>query len=172
MGQAGKYVAAFEAAAYKLEKDQVSPIVKSEFGYHLIQMLERRGNSIHVRHILLRPEITDEDMALAKAHLDTVRMLVQTDSISFSQAVKTYSEESAQSYNNDGRMVNQITGNTFFEIGDLDPDVYFALDTLDLGEVSAPLNMRFLRVIHISVSFNYSRKRLHTKQTSDRIIQK
>ncbi|MCB0654085.1 MAG: peptidylprolyl isomerase [Saprospiraceae bacterium] len=134
----GKYVAAFEAAAYKLEKDQVSPIVKSEFGYHLIQMLERRGNSIHVRHILLRPEITDEDMALAKAHLDTVRMLVQTDSISFSQAVKTYSEESAQSYNNDGRMVNQITGNTFFEIGDLDPDVYFALDTLDLGEVSAP----------------------------------
>jgi peptidyl-prolyl cis-trans isomerase SurA len=134
----GKYVPAFEAAAYKLEKDAISPVIKSEFGYHIIQMLERRGNSVHVRHILVRPEITDADLDLAVARLDSVRMLIQTDSISFSAAVKQYSDESAQSYNNDGRMVNPATGNTFFEIGDLDPDIYFALDTLDVLEVSAP----------------------------------
>jgi peptidyl-prolyl cis-trans isomerase SurA len=134
----GNYVPAFEAAAYKLDKDEVSPIVKSEFGYHLIQMLERRGNTIHVRHILIRPEITDNDLDLAQAHLDSIRHLVQSDSITFSQAVKLFSDESVQSYNNDGRMVNPLTGNTFFEIGDLDPDVYFALDTLQLKGISAP----------------------------------
>ncbi len=134
----GKYVPAFEAAAFKLEKDAISPVIKSEFGYHIIQMMERRGNSVHVRHILIRPEITDEDLDLAVAHLDSVRMLIQSDSISFSEAVKLFSDETAQSFNNDGRMVNPATGNTFFEIGDLDPDVYFALDTLDVLEVSAP----------------------------------
>lgn len=134
----GKYVPAFEAAAYKLDKNEVSPVVKSEFGYHIIQLLERRGNSINVRHILIRPEITDDDLDLAQAHLDSVRMLIQVDSVSFSEAVKLFSDENTQSYNNDGRMVNPATGNTFFEIGDLDPDIYFALDTLQELEVSAP----------------------------------
>jgi peptidyl-prolyl cis-trans isomerase SurA len=134
----GKYVPAFEAAAYKLEKNEISPVIKSEFGYHIIQMLERRGNSVNVRHILVRPEITDTDLEMAVAHLDSVRILIQSDSITFSEAVKLYSDETAQSYNNDGRMVNPATGNTFFEIGDLDPDIYFALDTLDVLEVSAP----------------------------------
>lgn len=137
-GKRGKYVPAFEAAAYKLKKGEVSPIVKSEFGYHIIQMIERRGNSIHVRHILIRPEITDNDLEIAQAHLDSVRMLIESDSISFSKAVKMFSDENVQSYNNDGRMVNPLTGNTFFEIGDLDPDVYFASDTLKIEELSAP----------------------------------
>lgn len=134
----GKYVPEFEAAAYKLGKNEISPLVKSDFGYHIIQMLERRGNSIHVRHILVRPEITDADLDKASAHLDSVRMLIHTDSVSFSAAVKLFSDENVQSFNNDGRMVNPATGNTFYEIGDLDPDIYFALDTLDVLEVSAP----------------------------------
>ena len=105
-------------------------------------MIERRGNTIHARHILKRPEITDEDIQLAKAHIDSVRQLVQSDSLSFSFAVKRYSSDKTQSFNNDGRMVNPATGNTFFEIGDLDPDVYFALDTLELNEVSAPFEFQ------------------------------
>ncbi len=134
----GKFVPEFEAAAYKLDKDEMSPVVETQFGFHVIQMLERRGNSINTRHILIRPEITDNDLELARAHLDSVRMLIESDSITFSQAVKIYSDEDAQSYNNDGRIVNPNTGNTFFEIGDLDADVYFAVDTLQLNEVSAP----------------------------------
>ncbi len=134
----GKFVPEFEAAAYKLDKDEISPVVETEFGFHLIQMLERRGNSIHTRHILVRPEITDNDLELARMHLDSVRMLIESDSITFSQAVKIYSDKDAQSYNNDGRIVNPNTGNTFFEIGDLDADVYFAVDTLQINEVSAP----------------------------------
>jgi len=134
----GKFVPEFEAAAYKLEKDEVSPVIESVFGFHIIQMLERRGNSIHVRHILIRPEITDADIELARTHLDSVRQLILADSVSFSVAVKRFSDKNTQSYNNDGRTVNPATGNTFFEVGDLDPDIYFAIDTMKVGGISAP----------------------------------
>lgn len=134
----GKFVAEFEAAAYKLEENEISPVIESQFGFHIIQLLERRGNSIHVRHILIKPEITDADIELAHVHLDSVRNLILSDSISFSQAVKDFSNEDEQSYNNDGRMVNPLTGNTFFEIGDLDPDIYFTIDTMEVGQISAP----------------------------------
>lgn len=134
----GTFVPEFEAAAYNLNNGDMSDLVESEFGFHLIQLLDRRGNSIHCRHILIKPEITDDDMDLAARHLDTIRMLVQTDSLSFSRAVKKHSDEDTQSYNNDGRMVNPATGNTFFEIGDLDPDIYFTIDTMEIGSLSAP----------------------------------
>jgi peptidyl-prolyl cis-trans isomerase SurA len=134
----GKFVAEFEAAAYKLEENEISPVVESQFGFHLIQLLGRRGNSIHVRHILIKPEITDTDIERARVHLDSVRNLIVSDSITFSQAVKEFSDEDVQSYNNDGRMVNPLTGNTFFEIGDLEPDIYFTIDTMKVGQLSAP----------------------------------
>lgn len=134
----GQFVPEFEAVAYNMEQGEISEIVETEFGFHVIQTLERRGNSIHVRHILVKPQITDADLELAKAHLDSVRMLIETDSITFSRAVKEYSDENTQSYNNDGRMVNPTTGNTFFETGDLDPDIYFTIDTMDVGKISQP----------------------------------
>lgn len=134
----GKFVPAFEAAAYSLEIDELSEIVESQFGFHLIQLLGRRGNTINTRHILVRPAITDADLELTRSKLDTVRQLLQTDSISFSLAVKRYSNEDTQSFNNDGRMVNPISGNTFFEVGDLDPDIYFTVDTMDIDQLSAP----------------------------------
>ncbi|MBV6655167.1 MAG: peptidylprolyl isomerase, partial [Mameliella sp.] len=127
---------------FRLEKDEVSPVIESMFGFHIIQMLERRGNSIRVRHILIKPEVTDADLELAKAHLDSVRQLITEDSMSFSFAVKRFGNDEQQSYNNDGRMVNPATGNTFFEIGDLDPDIYFTVDTMDVTNVSAPFMFR------------------------------
>lgn len=136
--QRGKFVQEFEAAAYKLEQDEISPVIETEFGLHIIQLLERRGNSIHVRHILIRPEITDSDLELARHHLDSIRQLILDDSISFSLAVKLHSDDKIQSYTNDGRMVNPATGNTFFETGDLDPDIYFTIDTMDINGISAP----------------------------------
>lgn len=151
----GKYVPDFEAAAYKLEKNEISPVIESQFGFHIIQMLDRRGNSIHVRHILVKPEITDADLEKAKMHLDSIRNLIELDSMSFSLAVKLFSDEEEQSYNNDGRMVNPASGNTFFEIGDLDPDVYFAIDTLKLKQVSQPVAFRdpigepFFRLVQV-----------------------
>ncbi len=134
----GKFVQEFEAAAYNLDKDEISEVTETEFGYHIIQLQERRGNTIRVRHILIKPEITDADLEAAEMHLDSIRNLVSTDSMTFSVAVKLFSDDNEQSYNNDGRMVNPASGNTFFEIGDLDPDIYFTIDTMEVGQVSAP----------------------------------
>ena len=142
MQKRGTFVPAFEAAAYNLKKDEISDLVESQFGFHLIQLIERRGNSIHCRHILIKPDITEADLDLAKAKLDTVRNLIATDSMSFSLAVKKYSNDKIQSYNNDGRMVNPTSGNTFFEIGDLEPDVYFTIDTMDIATLSSPIEYR------------------------------
>lgn len=136
--QRGQFVPEFEAVAYNLEKNELSGIVESEFGFHLIELLERRGNSIHTRHILIKPEITDADMELAYNHLDSIRHLVVMDSIPFSYAVKRYSSDKQQSYSNGGNIVNPKTGNTFFESADLDPDIFFTIDTMEVNDVSAP----------------------------------
>jgi len=138
----GSYVPAFEAAAYNLKKDEMSELVESVFGFHLIQMLERRGNNIRLRHILIKPEITKDDLKLAEEELVKVRGLIVSDSITFSGAVKRFSDEDSQSFTNDGNLVNNATGNTFFEIGDLDPEIYFTIDTMEVGDVSSPFAFR------------------------------
>lgn len=134
----GKFVPEFEAEAYKLDPNEVSEVFASEFGFHIVELLERRGNTIHTRHILIKPEITDEDLSLTKAKLDTVRYLLETDSITFSYAVKKYGNKDVQSFNNDGRLTNPQSGNTFFSISELDPDVYFTIDTMTVMEYSNP----------------------------------
>lgn len=134
----GKFVPEFEAEAYKLDEGEISQVVESEFGFHLIQLLGRRGNSIHTRHVLVKAEITEADLESARAKLDTVRMELMKDSLSFSKAVKKYGFDQVQSYNNDGKMINPSTGNTFFEIGDLEPAVYFTIDTMKTNGYSKP----------------------------------
>ena len=151
----GNFVPEFEAAAYKLDVMEVSPVIESQFGFHLIQMLGRRGNSINTRHILIKPVITQADIDSTKIKLEEIRTLIESDSISFSEGVKRFSDEDQQSTNNDGRMINPITGNTFFEIGDLDPDIYFTIDTLQVGDISGPLEFKdprgepLLRIIQL-----------------------
>ena len=134
----GKFVPEFEAAAYKLDVDEISPVIRSDFGYHLIQLLGRRGASINTRHILIKPAITDADLDLTSDKLDSVRSLILTDTITFSMAVKKFGYEETQSFTNDGRMVNPTTGNTFFEIADLEPDIFFTIDTMAVGGFSQP----------------------------------
>jgi peptidyl-prolyl cis-trans isomerase SurA len=138
----GTFVPEFEAAAYNLTEGEVSEIVESPFGFHLIELIERRGNLVHTRHILVKPKINQEDLDLAEAKLDSVRSIVLADSLSFEQIVKEYSDEDAQSYNNGGRMINPASGNTFFETAELDADIFFAIDTLEVGEISAPIQFK------------------------------
>jgi peptidyl-prolyl cis-trans isomerase SurA len=135
----GKFVPEFEAAAFKLEKAEISPVFESDFGFHIIQMLERRGNSIHTRHILIKPKINEEDIALAKIRLDSIAGLLNRDSIDFSKSVKLYSDKNSQSFNNDGRMVNPSSNNTFFEMSELDPEIFFVIDTMKVGRISGAI---------------------------------
>jgi peptidyl-prolyl cis-trans isomerase SurA len=138
----GSFVPEFEAAAFQLEVNEVSDIVETEYGYHIIQLLERRGNSIHSRHILVRPRITDADLAITRNKLDSVRSLVLLDSISFPDAVRMFGDKKVQSFSNNGRMINPKTANTFFETADVDSEIFFSIDTLDIWDITPPIEYR------------------------------
>jgi len=138
----GTFVPEFEAMVYKLEKNQISPVVQTEFGFHIIELLERRGNLIHCRHILVKAEVTETDLQAAEKLMDSVRTFVMAKNMTFSQAVKLYSDKNTQSFNNDGIVTNQQSGNSFFEVADLDTDVFFSIDGLAPGDVGKPVAFR------------------------------
>ena len=135
----GQFVPEFEAAAYKLDLNEISPIIESQFGFHIIQLMERRGNRIRLRHILVKPEIVESDNIRVTNMLDSIKQLIEIDSLSFDAGVLTYSKEDVQSYNNGGRILNPQTGDTYFPVADLDPDIYFSIDTMEVGDLSPPL---------------------------------
>lgn len=137
----GTFVPEFEAVVYNSDIDEVSEIFESEFGFHILQLQERRGNNVLVRHILIRPEVTKEDIDLAFNKIKSIKNQIVSDSISFEAAVKLYSSDKVQSYTNSGRMINPYTGNTFFQIDQLEPDEYFATDTLEINEITDPFPM-------------------------------
>jgi peptidyl-prolyl cis-trans isomerase SurA len=153
----GKFVPEFEAQAFKLDEKAMSQVFESEYGYHILQLLERRGNSVHCRHILIKPVITDEDLEKARFTLDSVRLLIAKDSMAFSYAVKQFGDKNTQSYHSDGRMTNQASGNNTFETRDLDPDTYFAIDTMKVNTITAPLTVtspfgeKYFRIIKLNL---------------------
>lgn len=132
----GTFVPEFEATAYDLEVGMISDIVETEFGFHIIQLLERRGNTVHTRHILIKPQITSADQELAQAKLEEIKKEIELDSITFESAVKKYGSDDVPSYSNSGRMKNPATQNTFFETNQLDPDIYLEIIDMEINDVS------------------------------------
>lgn len=137
----GTLVPEFEEAAYQLKRGEVSDVVKSEFGYHIIKLKERLGNTIHCSHILIRPSITTEDREEAYEYLDSIRTMIVDDSITFEKGIAEYSEEEF-SKTRAGRIMNPMTGSAFFELGDIEPEIYFAIDGLEKGDVSKVIEYR------------------------------
>lgn len=132
----GTYVTEFEGAAFGLQKMEISEPVETQYGFHIIQMLERRGNNINLRHILIKPNITVPDLKKAQTDLDSIKNLIVEEELTFEQAVYLHSSESSQGKNYSGRIRNQVTGTTFFETKDLPTDIYFEIDNLEVGEMT------------------------------------
>jgi peptidyl-prolyl cis-trans isomerase SurA len=129
---------AFAAAAFKLKGKEISRIVESQFGLHIIQLIERKGEKINVRHILIKPQLRGEDIARAKHLADSVSNLIRTqDTLTFEKAAYRFSED-PDSRNNGGLVPNPLTGSSTFELDELDPGLYYAIDKLKEGEISAP----------------------------------
>jgi peptidyl-prolyl cis-trans isomerase SurA len=135
----GELYKEFEAVAFKLDEGEVSDIVETKAGFHIIQLIERKGDYVNVRHILLKTKVSPVDLAEAKAFLDTVAQLIKSDSITFDEAVLKYSD--ADNKNSGGLLINPMTGGTGFEVSDLEPQVSFVIDKMKVGEISMPVLM-------------------------------
>lgn len=151
----GTYVQEFEAAAYVLEKGEISEPVETQFGFHILQLIERRGNKIHLRHILVKPDITSADNDLAKAHLDSIKVKISNEEMTFIEAVKKYSEEDVPSYHQNGMLQNPKTGKYAFETAELPSEIYFAIEDMDVTDISEileyplPTGETYFRIVQV-----------------------
>lgn len=130
----------FVAAAFRLKNGEISPVFKSQFGYHIVQMVSREGNIAKVRHILLIPPTTQVDIARATGKLDTIRTNILAGKYTFGEAASLYSDDDniQTGTKNTGGMFIMPDGSTFMSMDDLDPGIVLMLDTLKIGHVSVP----------------------------------
>ena len=133
----------YAKAAFALQEGAVSKIVESAFGYHLIQMVERKGDMIRTRHILMKPKVSPEQISAALSKLDSIAELIKNDSLKFEGAARKYSEDKETRVNG-GQVVNPVSGNALFEIQDLPQMDYGVLKNLQINEVSKPFMTRDL----------------------------
>ena len=140
LGMASKSIfwPAFSDAAMALRPGVISQIVETPDGYHIIEVIEKKGDMFNARHILLKPQYTTEDREKAFSRLDSLRTKIVDDEMSFTLAARFFSEDPA-TRTNGGQMADPATGSSYFEIDQLKPADYAAIKDLKEGEISEPV---------------------------------
>jgi len=133
----GELYPEFEAAAFTLRPGELSEIVETQAGLHIIQMIERRGEQFNVRHLLLRPEVSPIELNAARQQLDSLRNVIEQGQMTFEEAALQFSDDPGRI--NQGLMVNPVTGTNRFRPEDIDPNLFFVVDRMAVGSVSAPV---------------------------------
>ncbi|MET1057006.1 MAG: peptidylprolyl isomerase [Pedobacter sp.] len=131
----------FTAWAFKLKPGELSPVFETDFGFHILQVVERRGEQVHARHILIRPQSTPASLERTKLHADSIYTNILDKKLSFSTAASLYSADKESKYN--GGMIlfadNVTARTTFIPADKLDPKIYQVIDTMKVGEISKPV---------------------------------
>lgn len=127
----------YAAAAFNLKDDKISNVVRSAFGYHIIQLVDKKGDKINTRHILMKPKVSVEAKEQAQARLDSLANMIRNKEISFEEAASLFSFDK-NSRNNAGMVINPNTMSSKFAVEDLDPDVSKIITKMNVNEVSAP----------------------------------
>ncbi len=137
----GQLVPEFADVAFNLnDSRRVSRIVETEYGYHIIQLIEKRGDRINCRHILLKPRLSQSDKTESINKLDSIANLIRTGKVTFEQAVAFFSQDKNTAMNA-GVMMNQETGTTKFEYQSLPPEIARQIHGMNVGEISRPFLM-------------------------------
>lgn len=137
----GQLVPEFAEVAFNLtDPKKVSRIVETEYGFHIIQLIEKKGERINCRHILLKPRISADDKVKAITALDSIADLVRTEKLNFEQAVFMFSEDK-NSVMNGGLMTNENTNGSKFEYQELPPEIARQIYSMKIGEISNPFTM-------------------------------
>lgn len=131
----GTFVPEFEAAAFKLQAGEISEIVKTQFGYHLIKLNKRIGEQIDCSHILIRSQASNKDLMDAKAKIDSIKTELNNKTITFFDAVRLFSDDES-SKNNGGRILNYETGGTIMEPQSMDPYLFKMIEKLEVDKIS------------------------------------
>ena len=137
----GELDPAFANVAFNLTSpDRVSKIVESEFGFHIIQLVEKRGDRIRVRHILLKPHIPEEGIAQTNQRLDSIAAAIRKGDFTFEEAASVLSEDK-DTRNNHGLMPNPNTNTSKFEMQELPAEIAKVVDKMEVGEISNAFTM-------------------------------
>jgi len=137
----GELLPEFATVAFNLQDPKkVSKIVETEYGYHIIQLIEKRGDRINCRHILLKPKVSDKDLNTATLRLDSIANDIRKAKFTFDQAASVISNDK-DTRNNNGLMANARTGTSKFEMDQLPQEVAKTIDKLNVGEISKAFTM-------------------------------
>ena len=131
----------FTAWAFKLKAGEMSPVFETDFGYHIVQVIERRGEQAHVRHILIKPVTTPASLERVKLKADSIYKDIQDKKLPFFSAASLYSDNKETQYNG-GMMLyadNVTARTTFIPVEKLDPAVFVVIDTMKVGSISKPV---------------------------------
>jgi peptidyl-prolyl cis-trans isomerase SurA len=137
----GELVPEYEATALKLKPNEISNVIESAFGFHLIQMIERKGDEFNTRHILIKPTASQFDAGAAITELDSIRTLILNNKMKFDKAAKDFSDDKITKQIG-GYIMDNETGSTKISMDKLDPTVFFVIDTMEVGSISTPLPYR------------------------------
>lgn len=137
----GQLDPAYASVAYNLKPGKVSNVVKSAFGYHIIQFVDKKGEKVNTRHILMKPKISVEAKEEAYNRLDSLAKLIRKDEITFEQAAMMFSYDK-NTRNNGGVAINPNTMSSKFSIEELDPDVSKILTKMNVNEISKPFETK------------------------------
>ncbi|MFO7789104.1 MAG: peptidylprolyl isomerase [Bacteroidota bacterium] len=132
----------FASTAFDMDPDDtVSRVIETEFGYHILKVIDRKGNQVNVRHILITPKTGRDEQKQAKEELNKIRAKIISDSLSFENAAEMYSEDE-ETKNSGGTVINRETGEKRFEASDLDPMARDVIENMDEGEISKVIKTR------------------------------